>query len=67
MTQLPKAEDNNLVIAASWSDDPLQHKAVEELRNKGEVVVYQLPGTKSSESRTLIQQDCHWLVTAAGK
>ncbi|OUR63988.1 ATP phosphoribosyltransferase regulatory subunit [Methylophaga sp. 42_25_T18] len=66
VTQLPKSEANNLAIAVTWSDDPQQHKAVEELRNKGEVVVYQLPGTKSSESRILIQQDGHWLVTAVG-
>jgi len=67
VTQLPKAEANNMAIAVEWSDDPEQYKAVEELRNQGEVVVYQLPGIKSSESRTLIQQDGHWLVTAVGK
>jgi len=66
VTQLDKTENNNQAIAVTWSDDPAQQQAVEELRNQGEVVVYQLAGITSSESRTLIQQDGHWLVTQAG-
>lgn len=64
--QLEQAEDTKQAIAVTWSDDPTQQLAIEELRSQGEVVVYQLPGIANEESRTLIQQDGHWLVTEAG-
>lgn len=66
VTQLEKTEDSKQAIAVTWSDDVAQQLAVEKLRNEGEVVIYQLPGTDSSELRTLIQQDGHWLVAEAG-
>jgi ATP phosphoribosyltransferase regulatory subunit len=64
--QLAKSDNQKPAIAVIWSDDPEQQKVIDELRSEGEVVVYQLPGAENSESRTLIQQNGHWLVTEAG-
>jgi ATP phosphoribosyltransferase regulatory subunit len=66
VTQLPTSNSNKRAITVVWSDDPEQQKTVEELRSKGEVVVYQLPGTENSALRTLTQQNGRWLVTEAG-
>ena len=53
-------------IAVTWADDEQQHKTVEQLRNEGEVVIYQLAGSEISTTRTLIQQESRWLVTETG-
>ncbi|NQY51333.1 MAG: ATP phosphoribosyltransferase regulatory subunit [Piscirickettsiaceae bacterium] len=65
--QLGRATDDKQAITVSWADDLAQHKIVEELRNKGEMVVYNLPGFTNLKSRRLIQQDGHWLVTEVEK
>jgi len=66
VTQSSVVIDDNKAISVVWAEDQQQHLAVENLRSQGEVVVYQLPDTESSESRTLILKDGHWLVTEAG-
>jgi ATP phosphoribosyltransferase regulatory subunit len=66
VSQLSKTDDKKSAISVKWSDDPEQQKTVEELRSQGEIVKYQLPGVDNSESRILIQQNGHWLVTEAG-
>lgn len=56
-------------IFASWSDDPSQQQAVEQLRKEGKTVVMGLPGQAGSAeemgcSELLSQQDGNWVVTA---
>lgn len=53
-------------IAVTWVDDQQQHMMVEQLRNQGEVVIYQLPGSTTSTTRILTQQEGHWLVAETG-
>jgi ATP phosphoribosyltransferase regulatory subunit len=53
-------------IAVKWADDELQHKMVEQLRNEGEVVIYQLTGCEIPTTRTLIQQESRWLLAETG-
>ena len=65
--QLGRATDDKKAITVSWVDDLTQHEIVEKLRNKGEIVVYNLPGFTSLESRKLIRQDGHWLITEVGR
>ena len=65
--QLGRATDDKQAISVSWANDSTQHKIVEELRNKGEIVVYNLSGFTNLKSRKLIQQEGHWLVTEVGK
>ncbi|OUR71905.1 ATP phosphoribosyltransferase regulatory subunit [Methylophaga sp. 41_12_T18] len=66
VTQSSAVTDDSKAISVVWADDQQQQLAVEHLRSQGEVVIYQLPDTESSESRTLILKDGHWLVTEAG-
>jgi ATP phosphoribosyltransferase regulatory subunit len=66
VNQLATSAETNQPIAVTWTDDEHQHKMVEQLRSEGEVVIYQLPGSAISTTRTLIQQESRWLVAETG-
>lgn len=66
VTQLAKDDDEKQAIAVIRSDDDQQQDMVEQLRSDGEVVIYQLPDTELTATRTLIQQNGRWLVTETG-
>jgi len=65
VNQLPNAQADTDIISVVWSDDPQQKIAVEQLRNQGEIVVYQLAAQDTSD-KTLINQDGRWLVAETG-
>ena len=66
VTQLPLTDEHRQVISVIRSDDDRQKHMVEELRSQGEVVIYQLPDTTLPTTKTLINQDGHWLVAETG-
>lgn len=66
VNQLTTEVEATQAIAVTWTDDEQQHQMVEQLRNQGEVVVYQLSGTAISTTRTLTQQEGRWLVAETG-
>jgi ATP phosphoribosyltransferase regulatory subunit len=66
VNQLTTEVQSRLPIAVTWTDDEQQHKMVQQLRSQGEVVVYQFSDSTLSTSRTLTQQEGHWLVAETG-
>lgn len=66
VNQLTTEVATSQAIAVTWADDEQQHMVVEQLRNQGEVVVYQLSGTTVPTTRILTQQEGHWLVAETG-
>ena len=66
VNQLTAEVQTTLPIAVIWADDEQQHKMVQQLRNQGEVVVYQLSGTITSTTKILTQQEGHWIVAETG-
>jgi ATP phosphoribosyltransferase regulatory subunit len=65
VNQLPDLENEKTTISAVWSDDPQQKQIVEQLRNQGEIIIYQLSDNDTAP-KTLIKQDGHWIVTETG-
>jgi ATP phosphoribosyltransferase regulatory subunit len=65
VNQLPDFENEKTPISVVWSDDPQQKQIVEQLRNQGEIIIYQL-SDKDTALKTLIKQDGHWIVTETG-
>ena len=49
-------------VEAPWSDDPVLHAAIRELRSRGERVIQRLPGESSGGTRRLERRDERWVV-----
>ncbi|MFW5451051.1 MAG: ATP phosphoribosyltransferase regulatory subunit [Methylophagaceae bacterium] len=45
--QLPNVGEGKAAISVAWSDDEAEQQKVAQLRNQGEIVIYQLPEQKS--------------------
>lgn len=66
VTSFPKPTEKRQVITANWSADPLQLEMIASLREKGNIVVFALPGSTVQTEKTLIQQDGRWQVVETG-
>jgi ATP phosphoribosyltransferase regulatory subunit len=60
------ASEQQQAISVVWQDDVEQHKTVEQLRSKGDVVIYQLSGTEVTANKALVKQNNHWVVVETG-
>ena len=49
------ASEQQQAISVVWQDDVEQHKTVEQLRSKGDVVIYQLSGTEVTANKALVK------------
>lgn len=66
VTLLPAPEFNTEAISVEWQDDDALQKMVDALRDKGKVVVYQMPGTDITTTHKLVKQAGHWQVIETG-
>jgi len=66
VTLLPASDSEQAVIGVSWQNDPELQAEVALLRQQGQIVVYQMPGTDISTTHTLVKQAGHWQVTETG-
>jgi len=66
VTSFPKPTDKRQIISTEWSTDLQQLELVSNLREQGNIVVFDLPGSKSQTEKTLIQQDGRWQVVETG-
>ncbi|MDX1750672.1 MAG: ATP phosphoribosyltransferase regulatory subunit [Methylophaga sp.] len=66
VTSFPKPTEKRHVIATQWSTDPQQLELVANLREQGNIVVFDLPGSTTQTEKTLIQQDGRWQVVDTG-
>jgi len=53
-------------ITVKWCDEPQQHAMIQQLRDQGEIVIYQLSDTEITTNKTLVKQDNHWQVIDTG-
>jgi ATP phosphoribosyltransferase regulatory subunit len=53
-------------ITVQWCDDEAQQALIQQLRDQGETVIYQLSDTAVSTKKTLVKQDNHWQVVETG-
>ncbi len=65
-TLLPAASAETDIIGVIWQDDPSLQEMVVSLRDAGNVVIYQLPGSEMSTTHTLVKQEGRWQVTETG-
>ena len=66
VTSFPKPTEKRHVIATQWSTDQQQLELVANLREQGNIVVFDLPGSTTQTEKTLIQQDGRWQVVDTG-
>jgi len=66
VTSFPKLTEKRQVIAARWSADPSQFEVIANLREQGNIVVFDLPGSTVQTEMALVQQDGHWQVVETG-
>lgn len=66
VTQLPTESFNQETIGVEWAEDSHLHATVKSLRESGNVVIYQFPGSQTSTTHTLVKQNGHWQVTEIG-
>lgn len=66
VTSFPKPAEKRQVIATEWSTDPQQLELVANLREQGNIIVFDLPGSTTQTDKTLIQQDGRWQVVETG-
>jgi ATP phosphoribosyltransferase regulatory subunit len=66
VTSFPKPTEKRQVIATQWSTDQQQLELVSNLREQGNIVVFDLPGSTTQTEKTLIQQDGRWQVVETG-
>jgi ATP phosphoribosyltransferase regulatory subunit len=59
---LPEKE----AITAQWCDDAEQYAMIQQLREQGETVVFQLSDTAITTKKILMKQDNHWQVVETG-
>lgn len=66
VTQFPEDDKPTDKISVVWADDESQHKAVQALREAGQIVIYDLSGEDAACNKQLIQQNGHWQVVELG-
>ncbi|AUZ85094.1 ATP phosphoribosyltransferase regulatory subunit [Methylophaga nitratireducenticrescens] len=66
VTRFPKPTEKRQTISTVWSMDPQQLEWVTNLREQGNIVVFELPGSKTPSEKKLIQQDGRWQVVETG-
>ncbi|MCX4189504.1 ATP phosphoribosyltransferase regulatory subunit [Methylophaga sp. OBS3] len=66
VTQFPEDDKPTDKISVVWADDESQHKAVQALREAGQIVIYDLSGEDAVCNKQLIQQNGHWQVVELG-
>jgi len=59
---LPEKE----AITVAWCDDADQQAMIQQLRDQGETVIYQLSDTAVTTNKTLVKQDNDWQVVETG-
>jgi len=53
-------------ITVQWCDDSQQQTLIQQLRDQGETVIYQLSDTAVMTNKILVKQDNHWQVIETG-